>query len=158
MAMHRVLSALVLSIPLTLGLAVSPAGATQGRAGASYASFVGSWNHHGFSLDVTAAGTAFAVYRTYVWCSAQQRAGCDRIVGNQIYAGGLWAAYLQPPRGTSAGGVIGASADTSLDGTAVRLVRAPHDLLLLTWGPNGHRVQETLCGPQALSSQHVCGA
>jgi hypothetical protein len=155
--MHRVLSALVLSVPLALGLTVGPAAATDDRA-APYAPFVGSWHMHGFSLEVTAGGTAYAVYRTYDWCGAGQRSGCDRVVGNRIYAGGLWAAYLQKPAGASVAGVIGASADTTLDGTAVRLVRAPHDTLLLTWGTSGHRMQNTLCGPQAPPSLHMCGA
>ncbi len=155
--MHRVLSALVLSVPLALGLAPRPAAATHGRA-ATYAPFVGTWTHHGFTLEVTAAGTAYAVYRTYAWCSAQQHAGCDRAIGNQIYAGGLWAAYLKTPAGSSVTGTIGASADTSLDGTSVRLERAPHDLLHLTWGASRHRMRETLCGPQVPPSMHPCGA
>lgn len=156
--MHRVLIALVLSIPLALGLSPRHAGATYNRAGGRYASFVGSWTGHGFRLEVTAGGTAFAVYRTYAWCGTQQHSGCDRLIGNQLYAGGLWAASLQTPKGASVSGVIGASADTSLDGTAVRLVRAPRDLLLLTWGATGHRINMTLCGPQALPSTRACGA
>jgi hypothetical protein len=155
--MYRVLSALVLSVPLVFGLAVRPAAATHERGG-PYAPFVGTWELHGFSLEVTAGGTAYAVYRTYAWCGAQQRAGCDRMMGNHIYAGGLWAAYLKTPAGQSVGGVIGASADASLDGTAIRLVRAPHDVLLLTWGASGHRMQDTLCGPHVPPSLHLCGA
>lgn len=158
--MHRMLIALVLSIPLALGLSIRPAGATHDWVGGhyDYAPFVGRWIHHGFSLEVTAGGTAFAVYRLYTNCGARQRAGCDRLIGNQIYAGGLWAASLRAPTGTRVSGVIGASADTSLDGTSIRLVRAPHDLLLLTGGVAGQRTQTTLCGPQALSSTNLCGA
>ena len=156
--MHRALIALVLSIPLALGLSIRPTEASQGQVGGPYAPFVGSWSGHSFRLEVSAGGTAFAVYRTYAWCGAQQHAGCDRLIGNQLYAGGLWAASLQTPKGTSVGGVIGASADTSLDGTTVRLVRAPRDLLLLTWGATGHRINMTLCGPQALPSTRACGA
>lgn len=156
--MRRVLLAFVLSVPLVLGLATRPVGAAGERAAGRFAQFVGSWSHHGFTLEVTSAGTAYAVYRLYAWCGAQQHAGCDRLIGQQMYAGGLWAAYLQKPTGTSVSGVIGASADTSLDGTAIRLVRSPHDLLLLTWGTSKHRMQLTLCGPQALASTHACGA
>lgn len=154
--MHRVLIALMLSVPLALGPALRPAAATQG--GGSYAPFVGDWTGHGFRLQVTAGGTAFATYRTYVWCGAQHRFGCDRLIGQRLYAGGLWAASLQRPTAKSVAGVIGASADPSLDGTGVRLARAPRDLLRLTWGANGHRIQTTLCGPQALASTTVCGA
>ena len=72
---------------------------------------------------MTARGRLFAVYRRYAWCSAQQRFGCDRTTGNQIYDGGLWAASLQQPRGATVTGVIMASADTALDGTPIRLVQ-----------------------------------
>ncbi len=156
--MRRVLIALVLSTSLALGLSLPPAEAIHDGAGGGYAPFVGRWSHHGFSLEVTAAGTAFAVYRTYAWCSAQQHAGCDRLRGTHLYPGGLWAASLQPPNGPLVSGIIGASADTSLDGTAVRLVRAPHDVLQVTWGAIGHQIHMTLCGPQALASTKTCGA
>ena len=140
--MHRTLSLLALSFCLALGLASRPAAATPERA--AYAPFVGSWHLHSFSLEVTAGGTAYAVYRAYVWCGAQQEAGCDRMVGDLIYAGGLWAAYLKAPAGASVTGAIGASADPSLDGSTIRLVRAPHDTLLLTWGVGRH-VARTGC-------------
>lgn len=156
--MHRVLSALILSVSLALGLSIRHAGATPDRAGGRYAPFAGTWTGHGFRLEVSATGTAYAIYRTYVWCGAGQHAGCDRLVGNQLYAGGLWAASLHTPAGTSVSGVIAASADASLDGTPVRLVRAPHDLLQLTWGVPGHRIQMPLCGPHALASTRACGA
>ncbi len=156
--MRRVLIALVLSGLLALGLSLPHAGATHDEAGGDDAPFVGRWSHHGFSLEVTADGTAFAVYRTYVWCGTPRQAGCDRLSGNHLYAGGLWAAFLHPSTGPRVSGVIGASADTSLDGTAVRLVRVPHDLLRLTWGATEHQIHLTLCGPQALASTTACGA
>ena len=96
--MHRVLCAFLLSVSLALGLAVGSAAATHDRGTGSYAPFVGSWGHHGFSLEVTTAGTAYAVYRTYTWCGAQQHAGCDRIVGNQIYAGACGLRTCNGPR------------------------------------------------------------
>src|SRR5207244_1067888 len=136
-AMHRRLIALVLSVPLALGLPLRHVGATHDRIGA-YAPFAGSWYHHGFTLEVTASGSVSAGYRLYIWCAAQQRFGCDRIVGNQIYSGGVWVGALHKPRGPTVTGLIVASADTSLDGTPIRLVRRPHDLLLLTWGAAGH--------------------
>jgi hypothetical protein len=153
--MTRVLIALVLSIPLALGLSLQHGGATHERVGA-YAPFAGSWYHHGFTLEVTAGGSVFAVYRLYAWCSAQRHFGCDRTVGNQIYDGGLWAGSLQKPRGASVTGVIVASADTSLDGTTIRLVRPAHDVMLLSWGAAGHRMQTALCGPKAQPA--ACGA
>jgi hypothetical protein len=153
--MNRLLIALVLSVPLALGLSLRHGGATHQRVGA-YGPFAGSWYHHGFTLEVTAGGSVFAVYRLYAWCSAQQRFGCDRIPGHQIYDGGLWAASLQLPRGATVTGVIVASADTSLDGTTIRLVRRAHDFMLLTWGAAGHRMQTTLCGPKAQPA--ACGA
>lgn len=156
--MHRVLIALLLSALPALGLSIPPLVAAQDQAGGSDAPFVGSWSGHSFRLEVSAGGTAFAVYRTYVWCGAQQRFGCDRLIGQRIYAGGLWTATLQAPTATGVVGNIGASSDPSLDGTAVRLVRAPRDLLRLTWGATGHRIQMTLCGPQALASTTACGA
>jgi hypothetical protein len=153
--MNRVLIALVLSVPLALGLSLRHGGATDERVGA-YGPFAGSWYHHGFTLNVTAGGSVFAVYRLYAWCRAQQRFGCDRTSGNQIYDGGLWAGSLQKPRGATVAGVIVASADTSLDGTTIRLVRRAHDVMLLTWGAAGHRMQTTLCGPKATPA--ACGA
>jgi hypothetical protein len=153
--MNRVLIALVLSVPLALGLSLRHGGATDERVGA-YGPFAGSWYHHGFTLNVTAEGSVFAVYRLYAWCRAQQRFGCDRTSGNQIYDGGLWAGSLQKPRGATVAGVIVASADTSLDGTTIRLVRRAHDVMLLTWGAAGHRMQTTLCGPKAQPA--ACGA
>ena len=153
--MNRVLIALVLSIPLALGLSLQHGGATHERVGA-YGPFAGSWYHHGLTLNVTAGGSVFAVYRLYAWCSAQQRFGCDRTHGNQIYDGGLWAGSLQKPRGASVTGVIVASADSSLDGTNIRLVRPAHDVMLLSWGAAGHRMQTTLCGPKARLA--ACGA
>jgi hypothetical protein len=155
LAMKRMLSAFVLAVPLALGLSLRHAAATHDRVGA-YALFAGSWYHHGFSLQVTAEGTVVATYRLYSWCGATQRFGCDRLAGNQIYAGGLWVASLQKPSGGTASGLIGASADTSLDATTIVLLRRPHDVLLLTWGPAGHRMHTALCGPQAPAS--VCGA
>jgi hypothetical protein len=153
--MNRVLIALVLSIPLALGLSLQHGGATHERVGA-YGPFAGSWYRHGFTLEVTAGGSVFAVYRLYAWCNAQQRFGCDRSTGNQIYDGGLWAASLQKPNGATVTGVIVASADSSLDGTTIRLVRPAHDIMLLTWGAAGHRMQTTLCGPKARLA--ACGA
>jgi hypothetical protein len=153
--MNRVLIALVLSIPLALGLSLQHSGATHERVGA-YAPFVGSWYRHGFTLEVTAGGSVFAVYRLYAWCNAQQRFGCDRSTGNQIYDGGLWAASLQKPNGATVTGVIVASADTSLDGTTIHLVRPARDVMLLTWGAAGHRMQTTLCGSKARLA--ACGA
>jgi hypothetical protein len=153
--MKRVLSALVLAVPLALGLSLRHAGATGDRAGA-YALFAGSWYHHGFNLQVAAGGTVVAVYRLYIWCGAAQRFGCDRLAGNQIYSGGLWVGSLQKPKGATVSGLIEASADTSLDGTTILLLRRPRDVLLLTWGAAGHRMHTTLCGPQAAAS--ACGA
>jgi hypothetical protein len=153
--MNRALMALVLSVPLALGLSLRHGGATPERGGA-YGPFAGSWYHHGFSLEVTAGGSVFAVYCLYAWCRAQQRFGCDRTPGNQIYDGGLWAGSLQQPRGATVSGVIAASADTSLDGTPIRLVRRAHDVMLLTWGAARHPMQTTLCGPNARPA--ACGA
>jgi hypothetical protein len=153
--MNRLLITLVLSVPLALGLSLRHGGATHERVGA-YGPFAGSWYHHGFTLQVTAGGSVFAVYRLYAWCSAQQRFGCDRTSGKQIYDGGLWAGSLQKPRGATVTGVIVASADTSLDGTTIRLVRRAHDVMLLTWGAAGHRMHTTLCGPKARLA--ACGA
>jgi hypothetical protein len=153
--MKRVLSALVLCVPLALGLSLRHGGAPHERVGA-YGPFAGSWYHHGVTLEVTAGGSVVAVYRLYAWCSAQQRFGCDRTSGHQIYDGGLWAGSLQTPRGATVTGVIVASADTSLDGTTIRLVRRAHDVLRLSWGAAGHRMQTTFCGPQARPA--ACGA
>jgi hypothetical protein len=153
--MKRVLLALVLSIPLALGLSLQHGWVTYERGGA-YGPFAGRWYHHGFTLEVTAGGSVFAVYRLYAWCSAQQRLGCDRTIGHQIYDGGLWAGSLQQPRGATVTGVIAASVDTSLDGTTIRLARPARDFLLLTWGAAGHRMQMALCGPKARLA--ACGA
>ena len=99
--MRRALTVLALSSSLALGVASRPVAATPERA--AYAPFVGSWHLHGFSLEVTAGGTAYAVYRAYVWCGAEQQAGCDRMVGDRNYAGGLWSASLHAPAGGERG-------------------------------------------------------
>ena len=103
--MNRVLIALVLSVPLALGLSLRHGGATHEQVGA-YGLFAGSWYHHGFTLNVTAGGSVFAVYRLYAWCSAQQRFGCDRTIGNQSYDGGLWAGSLHKPKGRPSLGAL----------------------------------------------------
>ncbi|MGI8826215.1 MAG: hypothetical protein ACR2JC_11330 [Chloroflexota bacterium] len=155
--MKRVFIALVLFVPLALGTGTPDVGAAH-TGSRTYASFAGSWYYHGFNVDVTATGVVYAVYRTYTWCSRQQRYECDHIVGGQIIDGGLWAAYLQKRSGAAATGFIAASAIPSLSGTTIVLVRRVHDFLFMTWGAAGHRVQTTLCGSRVAPSTRKCGA
>lgn len=155
--MKRVLIALVLSVPLALGPSIPHVGATHARV-PTYAAFAGSWYYHGLNVDVTAVGVVYAIYRTYTWCSGAQQAGCDRSVGGQLIDGGLWAAYLQTRSGVMATGFIAASAVPSLGGTTIRLERRSRDVMRLTWGAAGHRVQTTLCAQTVSPSTHKCGA
>src|SRR5947207_448153 len=64
---------------LALRLSLQHGGATHERVGA-YGPFAGSWYHHGFTLEVTAGGNVFAVYRLYAWCGAQQRFGSTAVI------------------------------------------------------------------------------
>lgn len=122
------------------------------------AAFIGGWSHHGFSLEVTPLGMAYATYRTYTWCTTKGQGSCDLSRGSAIYAGGLWAASLTAKTGALLTGTIVASADSSLDGVALTLTRAPHDVLVLTIMQSRHANRLTLCGPQALPSVTTCGA
>lgn len=152
---NRLLIALALSISQIVCVLPGQAAAAQGPG--RYARLEGRWFHHDFSLRVTRGGLAVAVYRSGVWCGTGQRFGCDRIVGNQIYDGGVWVSRLRTTSSATAVGTIGASADPSLDGTRIELVRKPHDSLLLIWGGASHRMHTTFCGPKA-PPINSCGA
>jgi len=154
--MKRLLAALALAIPSLLGLSADHVGAASARAGA-FAPFTGSWYHHGIHLDITAAGHVYAAYRTYVWCSATRRFACDRISGNQIYDGGLWIAFLNKPGGTTVTGTVVAASDPALDGKSIRLVRQPHDFLVLSSRAPGWSSSIVFCGPKA-PANNKCGA
>jgi hypothetical protein len=149
--MKRAILGLILALPIL-------ASSTPATAAGPFSPFTGSWYLHGFNLQVTSGGNAYAVYRMYVFCSAHRHYGCDRIVGNNLFSGGLWTAVLSHPGATQVTGNIIASADTSLDGAAVVLRRQPGDFLQLTWRANGHQQQIRLCGPQVPASAHACGA
>ncbi|HLJ66094.1 MAG TPA: hypothetical protein VKX16_01880 [Chloroflexota bacterium] len=151
--MTRMLAAVLfaLLIPAASPLRAAP-------SAASYGPFSGAWYLHGFTLEVTPGGNAYAVYRLYVWCSAHRRNGCDRIAGNAIYSGGIWYARLQNPGAAQVSGTIYASATSSLDGTSIVLQVHPHGTLLMTWGAPGHRQRLQLCGPHTPVSLNLCGA
>jgi hypothetical protein len=150
--MKRAILGLILAFPILMSS--TPARAASG----GFAPFKGSWYLHGFNLQVTSGGNAYAVYRMYVFCSAHRHYGCDRIVGNNLFSGGLWLAQLSHPGTSQVTGTIVASADTSLDGAGVVLQRQPGDFLLLTWRAHGHQQQIRLCGPKVPASAHACGA
>jgi hypothetical protein len=148
---------IVLALAIAQIVCVLPQQAAAAQNPGKYAQVKGKWFRHDFSLRVTPGGLAVAVYRSGVWCAKGQRFGCDRIVGNLIYDGGLWVSQLQMVSRTTAIGTIGASADPSLDGTRIKLVRQPHDFILLTWGGARHRMQTTFCGPKSPPINN-CGA
>ena len=147
---------LVLVIAL---LALLPGSATAhvSRAG-SFGPFVTTWHIHGFDLQVTSNGSAYAVYRTYVFCSKQRHFGCDRFVGNNLYSGGVWYAQLRHPSSTQVSGTVYASAESALDGSTIQLRLQPHGMLLLTQTAGGHITRTKLCGPQTPNPGSQCGA
>jgi hypothetical protein len=155
--MKPVLVALTLALAIALGLRVPHVAATIDRV-PRYASFAGSWYFHGISVDVTARGAVYAVYRTYNWCGGGLRYGCDRVVDGQIIDGGIWAAFLQKPRGATVRGSIAASAAPSLAGTTVVLVRQSANFMLLKWGSGTRRLKWTLCASRVSTSSGRCGA
>jgi hypothetical protein len=148
---------LLLAIVLSLGLSFQRAVSARTSA-ASYSPFTGVWHAHGFDLEVTSEGNAYATYRMYVWCSTHRRFGCDGMIGSGIYEGGLWWARLTNPGKVQAVGTIYASADSSLQGTGIVLKRRPHDFMLLTWWVHGQKRQLTLCGPDVPVPTSKCGA
>jgi hypothetical protein len=139
-----------------LALLPSSAGARSSHAG--FGPFVASWYIHGFGLQVTSTGNAYAVYRTYTFCSKHRHFGCDRIVGNNLYSGGLWYAQLRNPSASQVAGTIYASAESALDGAALQLRLQGHGMLALTETVNGHATQLNLCGPQTPNPGTRCGA
>jgi hypothetical protein len=147
---------LVLVVAL-LALLAGSAAARESRAG-SFSPFATTWHIHGFNLQVTSNGSAYAVYRTYVFCSNHRHFGCDRIVGNNLYSGGLWYAQLRNPSSTQVSGTIYASAESALDGSTIQLSLRPQGMLLLTQTANGHTTQIKLCGPQTPNPGSQCGA
>lgn len=147
---------LVLLIAL-VALLPGSATARSSRAGA-FGPFVATWFIHGFDLQVTSKGVSYAVYRTYVFCSKHRKFACDRIVGNNLYSGGLWYAQLRSPTGNQSAGTIYASADPTLDGSAIRLRLQPQGMLLFTQTTGGHSTQIKLCGPHTPNPGSKCGA
>jgi hypothetical protein len=147
---------LVLVVAL-FALLPGPAAARESHAG-SFAAFVTTWHIHGFDLQVTSNGSAYAVYRTYVFCSKHRHFGCDLIVGNNLYSGGVWYAQLRNPSGTRVSGTIYASAESALDGSSIQLRLQPRDMLLLTQTAKGRTTKFKLCGPQTPNPGSVCGA
>jgi hypothetical protein len=147
---------LVLVVAL-LALLPGSAAARESHAG-SFGPFVTTWYIHGFDLQVTSNGSAYAVYRSYVFCSKHRHFGSDRIVGNNIYSGGVWYAQLRNPSGTRVSGTIYASAESALDGSAIQLHLQPRGMLLLTQTTNSRTTQIRLCGPQTPNPGSQCGA
>ena len=137
---------------------LAPAAAPVAAAPAHTGSLVGNWFFHDYSLEITATGNAYAVYRSFTFCTAHRRNGCDRIIGNGIYSGGLWYARLAGMGGGHATGAIDASADSSLDGMPLIFQTRPNDRLLMVVGRGARQQRLTLCGPHTPPSLHACGA
>lgn len=132
--------------------------ARTGANVAGYSALAGSWYVHGYTLTVSGS-SAYAIYRTYTWCSAHRKYGCDKIVGNNIYDGGVWWGQLQHGSGFDASGTIYAGGNSSLLGLAFGLHRQPNDFLLLTIGTGSHMQKLTLCGPSVPAGMRgSCGA
>jgi hypothetical protein len=155
--MKRVGSALLLGVVVSFGLSSREATSAPTTTG-GFGPFTGVWSFHTFSLEVTAAGNAYATYRMYTWCSPHRRFGCDAIIGSQIYDGGVWWARLGTPGKVQVVGTIYASADSSVQGTLIVLKRLPHDFMLFTWWLHGPKRQLTLCGPDVPVPTSRCGA
>lgn len=155
--MKRIVLLIVGAALLLLALLAMSSRGTSART-PGYAPYTGTWSIHGYQLRVT-AGRADAIYRTYTWCGPRRRYGCDRIVGNEIFEGGIWTAPLSNPNATQVSGTIEAAADSSLLGAAITLQPRPHDFLRLTWRIDGQTHGLTLCGPNVPSSMSGrCGA
>ena len=155
--MKRVLLVLLPVVLLSLGPASTQATSTGASPG-GYEPFTGAWHIHGFDLDVTSGGNAYATYRIYVWCSAHRHYACDSIIGNEIYEGGVWWARLANPGTVQVAGTIYASAESSLQGAHIVLRRQPQDFMTLTWQVHGQRHRLTLCGPHVPVPTNKCGA
>jgi hypothetical protein len=150
--------ALLMGVVTVLAALVPGVGVARAHATGVSSLYTGSWYVHGFTLTVSGTSVS-AVYRTYTWCSPHRKYGCDKIVGNNIYDGGVWTGLVQHAGATRASGTIYAGADSSLLGAPFTLHRRPNDFLVLLIGTSPKSRPLTLCGPNVPTSMRFrCGA
>lgn len=113
------------------------------------APIVGSWERHGFFIDVGDDGGSSATWRIYSWCGPGVPEPCDQIVDNRIISGGH--AVIQFTGADDSGVFQGEVVDTTdpelLDMGPLTLTPQPYDMAMLEQG----ETQLVLCGDDSVN-------
>jgi hypothetical protein len=126
----------------------------QHRSSSNFASFAGTWVHHGGGLHISANGFGMEHYRVYVNCSANRLTACDDIVNNGIFDGGFIAFTLTQASGNTAHGrMYNSSSSWQVDLPLTATIHPNGTITLKTQAG----VLVTACNPKA-ETQGLCGA